>query len=489
MSARTAARLGLEEAWSRQIPLPGSADSIVDQQVVVHETDAVEYVEVVGKASEGNDAPVLYQVSTNQAGPDGQPIGKEEAERLARREVRRLKRRYPDAEIRSTIVPRVRLYTIARNGTLECRNAETGSPIWITQVGDYRLHYGKMGINDEFVTVTNGGNLIKVDATNGNIINSVRTTSIPLYGALNVGKYALVPTINNRVEGYPLPDTTLDPIMKSVSGMSLVPPTKAPGSKKIAWATNQNFVFVMDMEGEPSINFRLGTDGNVNGRIAAADGERFFFACESGQIYGLRATRTGQVLWSQPFGDPFYESPFLIDGLVLVPSAYGNLFAVDQVTGRSVWDTPTPNVERILGGFDHKLYVKLQTGSFGAIDLKTGDVLAVVPSLRPEAMLVNRITDRLYLVNSRGAIQCLRTIGHVLPSIRKETDTAAEETSEENPDPATQQPKPTENNDPFQQMGDQDPFGGAGMGGGDNDPFGTPAGGGGDPFADPFGGG
>lgn len=487
MSPRTAARLGLEEVWRRQMSVPAGAGSIVDQQIIALEENPREYIEVVAKAPEGEEPPVLFRIPTDQVGPSGLPIGKAEAERLARREVRRLARKVEEPKTTSRTIPRIQLYTASNNGTIECRDAETGTPIWMTQVGDHRLNFGKMGINDKFVTITNGGNLIKIDATNGEPINTVRITSMPLYGAINAGDFSLVPTIRNGVEGYPLADTTVDPFMEIVSGMALGPPTKSPTSSKIAWATDRGFVYVMELSGKPTVQFRLNTDGIVSGRIAAADGDRFFFGSESGQVYGVRATRTGRVLWSQPYGEPFYKAPFLINGLVLLPSAYGSLFAIDEKTGLSHWDAATPDVDEILGGFDDKVYVRLLSQRFAAIDVETGKIVALDQSLQPSKMLVNRTTDRLYFVNSSGTVQCLRAIGKDMPTIRPSTDTEDPESAEGGEKPMETAPA-APGTDPFGGA-PADPFGGGGTGAGDTpDPFGTPADAGNDPFGgNPFG--
>lgn len=480
MSPQLAARLGLEEAWRRQTSVPAGVDSIVDQQIIVHEANPREYVEVVGKAAEGEEKPVLFRIPTDLIGPDGQPIGKEEAERLARREVRRLARRGVEPTITSIKVPRVQLYTASNNGVIDCRDAETGTPIWLTQVGNPRLTYGKMGIDDKYVTITNGGNLEKIDVVTGEPINSVRTTSMPLYGAIHAGDYSLVPTIRNGVEGYPLDDTTRDPFMEIVSGLALEPPTKSPTSSKIAWGTDRGFVYVMELSGEPSVLFRLNTDGIVSGKIVSAAGDRFFFASEGGQVYCVKATRTGDVLWSKPYGEPFYDAGFLIKGMLLIPSTYGHLHALDEATGQMAWSAPARNVDEVLGASDDHVYVRMLSGGFGVIDVNNGQFIEVVDSMRPTRSMINVATDRLYFVNSIGTVQCLRPIGEEMPTIRTSVEPSeepAEETGEQPEKPAGK-PAPA---DPFG-AGASDPFGGGG-----NDPFGGGAGGNDAPMEDPFG--
>ncbi|MEM6471606.1 MAG: PQQ-binding-like beta-propeller repeat protein [Planctomycetota bacterium] len=494
MSVSTSQRLGLEEVWRRQMRVPMGADSIVNQQVVVHESDPEIYVQVVSEAKEGSKPQLFFRISVESMGLNGQPIGKEEAERLARREVTRLKRKYGDLRIESISVPRLRLYTAANNGTIDCRDAETGRALWMAQVGNARLNYGKMGIGDEFISITNGGNLIKVDATNGEPIRTIRTKSVPLFGALHSGKFSLVPTIANGIEGYPLPDVTADPFREVVSGYALAPPVKSPSSTKVAWATDRGFVYVMECSGEPSVMFRLDTTGIVSG-IAAGDGDQFFFGSEGGQVYSVRATRTGIVQWNRPFGEAFYDPPFLYDGLVLITSAYGTLHALDQATGEEQWLRTVPNVAHVLGAFDGKIFVSLLTGSFATIDLQTGALIDVDDTLRPMHTLANRVSDRLYFVNSQGTVQCMRPIGKEIPTVRKSSRTAedfeaaadadAEKSKESKPAGTTLDPFDT--SDPFANPGgDADPFGGDG---GMEDPFGG-AGGGEDPFGgDPFGGG
>lgn len=493
MSPNTAARMGLVEAWQRQLRVPGGSASIVHQEIFLHDVDPKEYVEILGDAVDGKDAPVLFRLDINTPGATGAPIGKAEAERLARREIRRLKRRGGDPKITSRTVPRICLYTAARNGTIECRDAETGTPIWMTQVGNARLPFGKLGVDDKYLSITNGGNLITIDVTNGEPISNIRTLSIPLYGTIHAGGHSILPTIRNGIEGYWLADTEEVPFMEIVAGLALKPPTRSPSSAKVAWGTDRSFVYVMETSGKPSVLFRLQTDGFVNGRIAAASGDRFFFGSESGQVYGVRATRKGRVLWSRPYGEPFYNDAMLVDGVMLIPSAYGNLFALDEKTGLSVWNAPAANVDEVIGGFDGKVFVRFISGGLGALDLKTGQLLDVDRSLMPRKLLVNRATNRLYLVNSTGTVQCLRPIDAELPSLQQSMMPVDESGgSEEMTKPKQQTTKP--GIDPFQA---KDPFGvgpDAGSGGA-IDPFGAPGGMADDPFGapagdakDPFGG-
>lgn len=474
--------LGLTQAWARRVPGLNGAQSIVDQQLFVHEKTPDEYVEIVTAAkpaAEGetpNEPTVLMRISTTRLGASGQAIGMDEATRLANNEIRRLKRRGIEATVSTRKVPRVRLYTLADDGTLENRDAESGDPIWSVNVGDRRLPYFSLGVGEKQLTVINGGNLILVDAITGEASEPIRTRKAPLFGAVNTGDYAMVPTYGSGIQGYRLSDPKFRPFLEIVAGNPLALPTKSPESTRVAWGTDRGYVYVMELQGTPSVLFRLNTDGIVNGRVAAASGDRFFFGSEAGQVYGLRATKTGRVLWSQPFGEPFYHEPIIIEDKLLIRSTFGNLYALSLENGSRQWEQSAPNIGELIGSFNDQIFLTDSSGSLGVLDLKTGARIANFNQIRPASYLVNKVTDRLYLVGDDAIVQCLRPVDEVLPNFNTQPD--VEEKVEEAP--AT----PQQDSTPFgaDPGMDDDPFG---AGGADDDPFG----GGGDNMDDPFGGG
>lgn len=504
MSPTIARRLGLEQVWLRQLSVPAGAQSIVDQQLFVHIENQREYVEIVRdgapdpKVTASPNAKadeVLIRIPTDRVGRSGVAIGKPEAERLARNEIRRLDYRGVKAKITSRTVPRVRLYTLSDDGTIECRNAETGEPIWLARVGDRRLGYGKVGVDGKYVSVVNGANVIKLDATNGTEISAQRTVNTPLFGAVIAGRFTLIPTIRNGVDGYPNYETDDPPFQEMVAGLALSPPAKSPTSTKVAWGTDRGFVYVMELSGTPSVMFRLDTDGIVSGGIAAGRGDKFYFGSEVGQVYGVRGTRSGKVLWSRPYGEPFYDQPVLLDDKLFIRSTYGNLFSINTDSGIMNWSYPVPSVGKILGAFDGKIFAQLMSGGFTAIDVESGKTIGNFFDLKPGLSLNNPQSNRLYFVTATGAVQCLRPTGTLLPGFNEvvmSTPMSQEELTEEPAGPtgafADQEVMATAETNPFGAEAGADPFGAAGGDAAMDDPFGTdaPAADGADPFADPF---
>lgn len=511
MSPDVMRQLGLEQAWARPIPAPFGAKSIADQKLFVHQENPREYVEIVmvadkapagsaedaapastaeaGSTDGGSEPKVLARIATDQLNAAGRPIGRKEAERLANNEIRRLKRRGIDAKTSVRTVPRIHLYSISSDGSLECRDAETGQPIWLITLGDPRLPYMELGVGEKFVTVINSANLYQVDAATGEVIDSIQMPGAPAYGATNAGDYVTIPMVGGGVQSYPLVDTTIDPSLSRVEGAALTVPTKSPDSSRTAWSTDHGFVYVMEMLGTPSMLFRLKTDGIVSGRIAAATGDRFYFGSESGQVYGLRATRSGIVMWSTPLGEPFYKGPLVFDDEVMLRSTYGNLFALSLEDGHLMWPRPVPSVGELIGVLGGQLYATTLSGGLTVIDAKTGARVASYPNVRPADFITNTLTDRIYLVSNSGDVQCLRREGAELPTIIRQPD--ANPVVEEEQGEPERQPQETPFGggamDPFGES-TTDPFGGGGadpFGSGDDapmDPFGGDAG------ADPFGG-
>jgi outer membrane protein assembly factor BamB len=505
-------QLGLTQAWARPMQVPYGAQTIADQQLFAHQANPHEFVEIVlaapaaaaapapaaapdstGAAPAAPPATVLARISTQQLGTNGQPIGRAEAERLAANQIRRLKRRGIEASINVSQVPRVHLYTLSSDGSLECRDAESGEPIWSVLVGDRRLPYGAIGVSEEFLTVINGANLYKVEAATGEVMEQVRMSGAPSFGAVNAGEFSMIPMIGGGIEGYPLRDPTRDPFLEIVEGSALAMPTKAPGqSSRTAWGTDRGFVYVMELEGTPSVLFRLKTDGIVSGRIAAASGERFFFGSESGQVYGLRATRSGEVLWSQPWGEPFYNQPLIVEDQLLIRSTYGNLYALDVADGTMTWDRAIPNIGDLIAAFGGRAYVTTLTGGMAVIDLQSGELIANYREVLPVGSLDNQLTNRIYLVSESGDVQCVRPEGAELPTfLVQPVAEAAEPATEAKPQADAGQADPfgAGGADPFG-AGGADPFGGGDAGQDAMDPAADPFGGGdaGPAMEDPFGG-
>lgn len=496
LSPVAAERLGMVESWHRQFGIIGGASSVVDLQVWTQRNKNREFVEVVLADRDGNalaDGEVLRRIATDMKHTSGLEIGKTEAERMARLDVLKLKRRGVQAAIRALSVKQVRLYLLGSDGGLAAYDAETGESLWSIRIGDPRLGYGTLGISDSYVTVINGTTMYRIIADERKLDNSiapggrpikpVRLDSIPVIGAVNTQSYVVVPNTRSGLECYTYEPEPGEPSFEMFAGQALAKPTRFPTSAQIGWTTDRGFFYLMETDGKPSTSFRLQIDGNAHGGATAASGGRFFFASSAGRVYGILGSRLGEVIWNRSFGEPFYQAPFVTQEHVLLASTYGNLYSLSAKDGSPQWAAPATGIDSVFANTGDYYFGRTTSGLLTIVVPKTGQQIAVAGNVFVDRIVVNPETDRVYLVSDGGMVQCLRPAASELPVFYRDLAEPAAE-----PETAPTKPKQPESSNPFGAAEPAtpatDPFGPSDPG---KDPFG-----GADPFgggADPFGGG
>lgn len=494
-------RIGMVEMWHRQVGAIGGAEAIVDVQVWVQKSIQREYIEVFTKDA-ASGGSVTERISVTQKGLSGRPIGKPEAERMAKMSILKLKRRGIEADFRSIKIDEVRLYSLTADGNLSALDAETGELMWSVRLGRPERGYTTLGINDNFVTVLNGSSLYQVSAMTVETIDAagLRTMvpagrpsqakqidGVPLHGAVNSGLHTLITTTRKAMETYLLGQPTIEPGFEMFSGKATTKPATFPNSDRVMWPTDSGYVYVVETAGEPSALFRLDIDGKVEGGVAAASDNRFFFGSTGGRVYAVHATREGEVIWNQSLGEPFYRTPFVTGEKVLLTSGYGSLHCLNAKNGNPVWDRPATDVDQVFAHVGDQLVGRGRQHQLVLVDEPTGNINVRMSNVFVEKVVINQDTDRCYLVGKGGMVQCLRPRDTELPIFLRTIHPPGAELDESNESAKPKSTQPTTPAaDPFGAgAGDAqpaaDPFGGDPFGGG----MGAPAE---DPFgADPFG--
>jgi hypothetical protein len=286
------------------------------------------------------------------------------------------------------------------------------------------------------------------------------------------------------METYLLGQPTIEPGFEMFSGKATTKPATFPNSDRVMWPTDSGYIYVVETTEQPSALFRLAIDGNVEGGVAAASNNRFFFGSTGGRVYAVNATRLGEVLWNQSLGEPFYRTPFVTGDKVLLTSGYGSLHCLNAQNGNPIWQQPATDVDQVFAHVGEQLVGRDREHQLVLVDEATGNINVRMNSVFIEKVVINQDTDRCYLVGAGGMVQCLRPSDTELPVFLRAIappGTEAEEPTNTEP-PAAGQPT-TPAADPFGAGTEPaapaaDPFGA--------DPFGA-APEAGAPAADPFG--
>ena len=494
LDGRTADAAGLQTAWMKPLSSPGGANSIVDVAMFVDSQDAVEYLEIESPvAGSETEKRTVMRLRFGTMGPENRIIDETEAIRLSNNEMRRMKRRGQTGEVVRKTIPNVMMVSLADDGTLERRDGEDGTAIWTTRVGNPEFGYGKIGLNGTHVAVDNGSNLILVDVATGRVPITVPVGAISSFGVRIAGQRAVIHSDVGLVEAYDLGDMVRDPFIERVQGSPLFRPMTNIDQNEIIWATDRGYLYVGRFNGRPSIPFRLSLTGRVMGGVARATGHRYFFATDRGQAYALRTVADGKVLWSEPLGAPIYARPFIVGDNVIFTTDVGTSFAVDINSGDSLWDRPVSGLSELFAAVGDRGYGLSSRGNLVELDVESAKVRQLGGGIRPAKIIFNDQTDRLYLMDTRGVVQCLRPANMPFPTMLTQNDVQPNKPAiaaaiAKPGAPAATPADPAA--DPFgatPDAGGNDPFGGDPFGGGDggaggDDPFGGDPFGGGDPF-------
>ncbi|WP_417737954.1 PQQ-binding-like beta-propeller repeat protein [Rosistilla oblonga] len=475
LSPTEATHLGLEQAWGKTLQAGSGIGRLVDIELHVDETRSRKYIDIF------DGDKLVWRKATDQLDPvRGLPMGEEAVRKAAERELLFMKARGAKGEIREKIVPQIWLYALGADGTVQAIDAETGETAWVQRAGDPQQPKFSMGIDDRFVSFLCGATIVQLDATNGNIVNTEPCKTVPMGGATIVGDYVMNPSTSG-IEGHFLDDITEPPYLSMTAGHAIGKPRRFPKSLRMAWPTSQELVYCMEVTGSPSELFRIQTTGNVNGRIETVGEDLMFFSSAGGMVYGFQVARIATPLWQYSTGEPMVGDVVALDKQVYATSSYGNLYAFDMTNGQPAWQAPASRVEEVLGSIGDALIVRDSSNHLAVINALNGSRAATAMQNILHRAVVNRGTDRIYLVSDTGYVQCLRPIGRELPEVKIAIEFKPETESTETE--KSTQPKP-KSDDPFAPAapGGADPF--AAPAGGD--PFAAPAGG--DPFGAPAGG-
>ncbi|MCH8922132.1 MAG: PQQ-binding-like beta-propeller repeat protein [Planctomycetes bacterium] len=353
-------------------------------------------------------------------------------------------------------------------------DTETGRTRWVRMIGRPRHPSMEVGANDKYVAVVNGTMLYLHDRRTGRAISiegalwQRKIGGVAGAGPALTDDYVYVPMVNGRMEGYQIENHKKPPWAFHSAGRALTQPLVTHRLDKdgiivadsIAWPTDRGHLYV-GRPNRPSLRYRF----EAFDEIVAAPAYMHPYLISAGADGYVNAIheRTGEVLWDFSAGDGIYRSPVVIgDSVYAIPKS-GGMFCISSKTGLKKWWTP--RVRRFLSGSDKRLYVIDHVGRIAVIDAGSGGRIDTLSTTGLDLFIANAQSDRIFVGNKSGLIQCLHEIGRDEPmSHIKLAKDAAEDDGGEGPAPGGKVvDQPVKPGNPFEQPGaapakDANPF-------------------------------
>lgn len=468
VSSVDAMHLGLEIAWQSQVQIPQTGRGITTSSLWVDTSVTRKYAVVELEAGR------TIEVSASEVDDKGVPIGIEAAKQIASERAARLLGRNDGFEVIESNIPDIRLVVSTSDGLVQTFDAETGMLLWSRPCGQTTAPAQAAALSPNGVSLIHGRHLYLLDWPSGKQLLRQELKYGSSIALAVCGKLAYVTDFRGRLEAYGL-GIRIKPWTSQISGRAVGQPVSLADQSYCAFASTDGFLYTMLGGEKPGMWTRYEAAAPFSGCLAA--GNQAFYA---GSIEGVIAKvgvddKLGNLNWDFTTGEPLTASPLVVGERVYVANESGRMHCIDDQNGNSIWSEVGLRVVQPLAVASGKLYCTTLAGEIVAVNAENGRFLASSSAIPIAATVVNQVSDRLYVADTSGRLQCLRPIQSTLPRLVQPV-TAGEVIPDQNGSPATPPTTPAAaSQDPFNFGGDaaapanSNPFGAAG------DPFGAPA--------------
>lgn len=301
------------------------------------------------------------------------------------------------------------LYVQTTRGRVAALDAETGRTLWSSQVGSPNHASSEPDGNEQILAVVSGSTLFVLDRSSGAIQWQRTLNGTPGAGPGVSASHIFVPMVNGFVQGYDIQKRGKgEPWNYKSAGRVLVPPT-ATGND-VLWTTENGYMYLADGAGG-GVRYRLETRGAIEARPAFWT--PLVYACSTdGNVYAVDE-QSGKVAWKFTIGDALYSQPVALQDKVFVISDLTGMYCLAGKDGAKLWHAA--GVRQFVSLSPSRVYVVDDLGRLTVLDAETGARLGALPLQGISIKLVNRFSDRIYLASESGMVQCLREISSKAP--------------------------------------------------------------------------
>jgi outer membrane protein assembly factor BamB len=316
------------------------------------------------------------------------------------------------------------LYVQTRRGTVSALDAASGQVRWTFQIGSPHLVTSAIGANDTFAGVVNGTKLYVLAHDDGKIAFERTLKNVPGAGPALSKTHIFTPTTNGSIEAYEIADVKQPPQIYNSTGRAMNQPFCVGNS--LAWTTDRGLFYVAQTE-PLSPRFRVETNEPI--LVGPAYQPPYLYVGSmDGHVLKVHEL-TGNIVWKIAVGEPVDSRPSILGDRLMISSRRGGLRCVlaearavavkpgEKNTapreGAVLWHAPTAG--RLLAGSEKRLYCLDELGRMSILRRSDGGYVDSMPLPGAQLVVLNDVTDRIYIATRHGAVQCLHEAGLVKP--------------------------------------------------------------------------
>jgi len=338
------------------------------------------------------------------------------------------------------------VYCMTDQSVVQAIDGESGASLWTTEVGQPGYPTLRIDSRGPHVAVASGSEVVVLASDSGREIGRYDVSTVPAVGPTLTDTRVYIPALTGLIESFLLPHETEEPSPLNARfneqtrvdretlhwkhhSVGRVETPLMTTQEHICWATDRGFFYVASKDSRRA-RFRVELQDPVIAPMASLP-PHVFVATERGKVYAI-SEKDGSIAWVFAAGSLVKEALVALDKQMYVCCVDRGMYCLEAENGRQLWYAP--GVAQFVAASPSRIYVLDDSMQLVALDRQTGTQAAKLALRLGSDALLNRLSDRIYLVSSSGLVQCLHEPGLPEP-VRHPTaaDSAAKAPEETGP--------------------------------------------------------
>lgn len=306
---------------------------------------------------------------------------------------------------------------MTEQSVVQAIDGESGASLWMTEAGPPGNPALRIHARGPHVAVASGSEVVVLARDSGREVGRYRVSTVPTIGPTLTDTRVYIPAMTGLIESFLLPQPPEDTPSRvgQVDRQTLhwkhhsvgrVETPLIPTQQNICWATDRGLFYVASKDSRRA-RFRVELRDRVVAPMASLP-PHVFVATERGMVHAINE-EDGTIVWIFAAGSLVNEALVALDKQLYVCCANRGMFCLGAEDGRQLWHAP--GVARFVSASPTRVYALDDDRQLVVLDRQAGTRVAKLTSGLGSDAVLNRLSDRIYLVSSSGLVQCLHEPG------------------------------------------------------------------------------